>query len=298
MKPNYYLTTAIPYANANPHVGFALEILYADVMARYQRLLGKEVYFLTGTDEHGQKMLKTSKELGVSVENYAAEKSAKFQELADEWDISNDDFIRTTEERHMTRAQNFWRECLKTGDIFKKKYKGLYCVGCEGFKTEKDLVDGKCPDHHREPELIEEENYFFRLSRYQEPIEFLFEKNKKFVIPESRYKEMLNILKSGLEDVSISRSKEKLPWGIPVPDDDTQVMYVWFDALVNYISALGWPEDAVRFEKFWGTVERPNGVQIAGKDNLRQQSAMWQAMLLSAGLAHSKQIIIHEKPIA
>jgi methionyl-tRNA synthetase len=288
MKPTYYLTTAIPYANANPHVGFALEILYADVMVRYQRLLGKEIYFLTGTDEHGQKMLKTAKELGISVENYAAEKSAKFQELADEWDISNDDFIRTTEERHMTRAQNFWRECLKTGDIFKKKYKGLYCTGCESFKTEKDLVEGKCPDHNREPEMIEEENYFFRLSRYQEPIEFLFNKNKQFVIPESRYKEMLNILKGGLEDVSISRSKDKLPWGIPVPDDDTQVMYVWFDALTNYITALGYSsENEELFKKFWP------GIHLVGKEINRFHSLLWPAMLMSAGIDVPKQIAVH-----
>jgi methionyl-tRNA synthetase len=222
------------------------------------------------------------------VEEFAKEKSAKYQEMADEWNISNDDFIRTTEERHMVRAQNFWRECLKTGDIFKKKYKGLYCIGCEGFKTEKDLIGGKCPDHNREPEVLEEENYFFRLSRYQEPIEFLFQKNKDFIIPESRYKEMFNILKSGLEDISISRTKDKLPWGIPVPDDESQVMYVWFDALTNYITALGYGSDADElFQKFWPALH------VVGKEINRFHSLLWPAMLMSAGVDVPRQIAVH-----
>ena len=202
----YYITTAIPYANADPHIGFALELLYADVMARYQKLLGKDVYFLTGTDEHGQKMLKTAKEAGKSVEDFAQEKSAVYQMLADEWNISNNDFIRTTEERHIKSAREFWNRSLATGDIYKKSYTGLYCVGCEAFKTEKDLVDGKCPDHNKAPEILSEENYFFKLSKYQEPLQFLFEQNPQFVYPEHRFKEMRNILKEGLEDVSISRN--------------------------------------------------------------------------------------------
>jgi methionyl-tRNA synthetase len=288
MKDAFYITTTIPYANANPHVGFALEILYADVKARYERLLGKEVFFLTGTDEHGQKMMRTAKEAGVPVEEFAKEKSARFLELADEWNISNDDFIRTTEERHMTRAQAFWRACQETGDIYKKKYEGLYCVGCESFKTEKDIVNGKCPLHNRAPEVIQEENYFFRLSRYQEPLEFLFEKNKNFVVPESRYKEMLNILKSGLEDVSISRVKEHLPWGVPVPDDADQVMYVWFDALTNYITALGYSsEDEGMFKKFWP------GIHVVGKDVNRFHSLLWPAMLMSAGIELPRQVAVH-----
>src|SRR3989344_7419767 len=168
MKDKFYITTAIPYANADPHIGHALEILYADVMARYQRLLGKDVYFLTGTDEHGQKMLHTAKEAGQPVEKFAAEKSAKFLSLADQWNISNNDFIRTTEERHINGAQEFWKKSLATGDIYKKSYTGLYCVGCESFKTETDLVDGKCPIHHTVPEMLSEENYFFKLSKYQE----------------------------------------------------------------------------------------------------------------------------------
>ncbi len=289
MQDKYYLTTAIPYANADPHIGFALEILYTDVMARYQRLLGKDVYFLTGTDEHGQKMLKTAKELNRTVEEFSSEKSAKFLELADEWNISNNDFIRTTEDRHMKSAQEFWKQSLATGDIYKKSYTGLYCVGCESFKLETDLVDGKCPDHNKIPETLSEENYFFKLSKYQEPLEFLFEKNPEFVYPEHRFKEMKNILKNGLDDVSISRVKEKLPWGVAVPDDDTQVMYVWFDALTNYITALGWGSaNDELFKKYW-----PASAHVIGKEINRFHSLLWPAMLMSVGIDLPKQIAVH-----
>ena len=289
MKNKFYITTAIPYANADPHIGFALEILYADVMARYQRLLGKDVYFLTGTDEHGQKMLKTAKEAGKSVEDFAQGKSAVYQMLADEWNISNSDFIRTTEERHIKSAQEFWKSSLATGDIYKKSYTGLYCVGCEAFKTEKDLVEGKCPDHNKAPEILSEENYFFKLSKYQEPLQFFFEQHPEFVYPEHRFKEMRNILKEGLEDVSISRNKEKLPWGIPVPDDDTQVMYVWFDALTNYITALGWGSlNDELFKKYW-----PADAHVIGKEINRFHSLLWPAMLMSAGVDLPKQIAVH-----
>ncbi|MDO9509877.1 MAG: methionine--tRNA ligase [Candidatus Magasanikbacteria bacterium] len=287
-KEKFYLTTAIPYANASPHIGHALEMLYVDVMARYQRVLGKDVYFLTGADEHGQKILKTAKEKGIDVADFAAQNSAEFVNLADQWNISNNDFIRTTEERHMSRAQEFWKAAEKSGDIYKKKYSGLYCVGCEAYKTEKDLVDGKCPDHNKELELIEEENYFFKLSKYQEPLEFLFEKNKNFVYPESRYNEMYNILKRGLEDISISRSAEKLPWGIPVPGDESQVMYVWFDALTNYVTALDYSGEEKLFKKYW-----PADAHVIGKEINRFHSLMWPAMLMSAGLELPKQIAVH-----
>jgi methionyl-tRNA synthetase len=287
-KNNFYLTTAIAYVNAAPHIGFALELLYSDVMCRYQRLLGKEVRFLTGTDEHGQKIFKTAKEAGKDSREFVDETSAKFSELADLWNISNDDFIRTTQQRHIVGAQKFWLASLENGNIYKKTYKGLYCIGCESFKTEKDLINGKCPDHHREPELVEEENYFFKLSNYQEPLEFLFEQKKDFVYPESRYNEMYNILKNGLEDVSISRSVDKLPWGIPVPNDETQVMYVWFDALTNYITALGYgSSDETLFKKFWPAVH------VIGKEINRFHSLLWPAMLLSAGVELPKQIAVH-----
>src|SRR3989338_7330919 len=289
MPNKYYITTAIPYANADPHIGFALEILYADAMARYQRLLGKDVYFLTGTDEHGQKMYKTANEVGSTTEEYANLKSAQFQKLADLWNITNDDFIRTTEPRHMERAQKFWSASMESGDIYKKQYSGFYCYGCEAFKTEKDLIDDLCPDHHTKPEIISEENYFFKLSKYQEPLEFLFNDRPDFVYPENRYKEMKNILKNGLEDISISRSKEKLPWGIAVPGDDTQVMYVWFDALTNYITALGYgSDDDHLFKKYW-----PADAHVIGKEISRFHSLLWPAMLMSAGVELPRQIAVH-----
>ncbi len=288
MSNKYYLTTAIPYANADPHIGFALEILYSDTMARYQRLLGNEVYFLNGTDEHGQKMYKTAKEKGVAVAEYAQQESAKFQNLLDIWNISNDDFIRTTEQRHVERAQKFWEAVATNGDIYKKAYEGLYCVGCESFKTEKDLINGKCPDHNRIPEFLKEENYFFRLSRYQEPLEFLFKERTNFVWPISRHNEMVNLLKSGLDDISISRDKTKLPWGIPVPGDENQVMYVWFDALLNYLTAVGYKSsDDSLFKKWWPATH------VVGKDINRFHSLLWPAMLMSAGIEPPKQIAVH-----
>ncbi|MDO8499541.1 MAG: methionine--tRNA ligase [bacterium] len=289
MKEKYYITTAIPYVNANPHIGFALELLYTDVMARYQRLLGKEVRFLTGTDTHGQKILKTAKDAGRTVEEFAEEKSARYEELADCWNISNDDFIRTTEERHQIGAQKFWSESLKNGNIYKKEYVGLYCVGCESFKTEKDLVDEKCPDHNTIPETLKEENYFFRLSTFKEPLQFLFEENPGFVYPPSRFKEMFNILKQGLDDISISRVKDKLPWGIPVPGDDTQVMYVWFDALTNYVTALGYgAADDKLYNQFW-----PADAHVIGKEINRFHSLLWPAMLMSVGAEMPIQIAVH-----
>lgn len=284
----YYLTTAIPYANADPHIGHAILFLYADVMARYQRLLGQEVNFLAGTDEHGQKMYKTAKELGREPEEYAKEESAVYQRLLDEWNISNTDFIRTTEARHKTRAQKFWAAVAANGDIYKKAYVGLYCYGCESFKTEKDLVEGKCPDHHRAPEEVKEANYFFRLSRFQEPLEFLFKERPDFVLPEGRYREMHNILKEGLDDISISRDRAKLPWGIPVPGDDTQVVYVWFDALLNYITALGYGEaDQTLMQKWWPAVH------VVGKEINRFHSLLWPAMLMSAGVEVPRQVVAH-----
>lgn len=289
MPATYYITTAIPYANDNPHIGHAILFLYADVMARYQRLLGKDVYFLIGTDEHGQKMFRAAKAHGMPVEDYSSEKSAVFQKLADQWNISNDDFIRTTDKRHINGAQKFWEASLANGDIYKKKYAGLYCVGCEAYKTEKDLVDGKCPDHQKEPEVLEEENYFFRFSKYQKKLEDLFKKNPKFVHPSNRYNEMFNILKNGLEDISISRSTEKLTWGVPVPNDETQVMYVWFDALTNYITALGYGTDKMAlFDKYW-----PADAHVLGKEINRFHSLLWPAMLMSAGVELPKMIAAH-----
>lgn len=283
----YYITTTLPYVNAKPHVGFAMEIVRADVLARLHRQIGDEVFFNTGTDEHGQKIYQKAVEAKKTPQEYCDEFAAKFGILKEKLNLSYDNFIRTTDAHHLKAAQEFWKRSLDNGDIYKKIYKIKYCVGCELEKTDSELVNGKCPLHpSREIELIEEENYFFKFSKYQKPLLELYERNSELVIPSFRLKEMKLFVESGLQDFSISRVKAKMPWGVEIPGDDTQVMYVWFDALVNYISALGWPEDGERFDDWWP------GTQIAGKDNLRQQTAMWQAMLMSAGLPTSKQIYV------
>jgi len=290
MKNKFYITTTLPYVNAEPHIGFALEIIEADVLARFNRqLLGSEnVFFNTGTDEHGIKVFRKAEELGIDVQKYCDDKSKSFDELKEILNLSYDNFIRTTDGRHIEAAQEFWKRCDENGDIYKKTYKVKYCVGCELEKTDSELVDGKCPLHpNMELELIEEENYFFRFSKYQEKLLALYEKNPEFVLPKKRLNEVRSFVERGLQDFSISRLKSKMPWGVPVPGNEDQVMYVWFDALVNYISAIGWPNDNEKFEKWWPVV------QLAGKDNLRQQAAMLQAMLMSVGIENSKQIFIN-----
>lgn len=283
----FYITTTLPYVNSEPHIGFAAEIVRADIIARYQRTLGKEVFFNTGTDEHGQKIYNKALESGKDPQAYVDEYAAKFQVLEDTLDLSFNSFIRTTDPDHIKAAQEFWKLCDKNGDIYKKNYKIKYCVGCELEKSDSELVDGRCPLHPKQDlEIIDEENYFFAWSKYQQKLLELYEKNSNFIVPQHRLNEIKNFVASGLQDFSISRLKSKMSWGVPVPGDDEHVMYVWFDALVNYISCLGWPKDTKQFKKFWP------GVQVAGKDNLRQQTAMWQAMLMSAGLPNSKQVLI------
>lgn len=295
MSKPFYLTTTLPYVNAEPHIGFALEIVQADAIVRYRALLGDEIFFNTGTDEHGLKIYRKAEEEGKDPQAYVDFFAAKFKELKEKLDLYPGlTFIRTTDAKHKAAAQEFWRRCLANGDIYKKDYEVKYCVGCELEKTDSELEGGKCPIHpNLEIEVIKEENYFFRWSKYQQPLEELYAARPDFVVPDFRFNEIKAFVSRRLEDFSISRLKEKMPWGVPVPDDESQVMYVWFDALVNYISTLDWPQDEAKFEKFWGTKEKPNALQVAGKDNLRQQSAMWQAMLLSAGLPTSKQIVIH-----
>jgi len=294
MQNPFYITTTLPYVNADPHIGFALEIIQADALARHQRLLGNEVFFNTGTDEHGQKIFQKAIEENKDPQTYCNEYAAKFDRLKSALNLSYNAFIRTTDSHHIKAAQSFWTLCWQNGDIYKKLYKVKYCVGCELEKTDSELVEGKCPLHPaKELELREEENYFFRFSRYQQALLDLYQKYPDFVIPNWRLNEISNFVAKGLQDFSISRLKAKMPWGIPVPNDPEHVMYVWFDALINYISTLNWPDDNEKFEKFWGTKDNPKALQVAGKDNLRQQSAMWQAMLLSAGLPTSRHILIH-----
>ena len=291
MKP-FYLTTTLPYVNAEPHIGFALEIVQADIIARYRQLMGDDVFFNTGTDEHGLKIFRKAAEEGKDTQAYVDEYAAKFRSLKDKLNLFQDlHFIRTTDPHHKVAAQELWRRCLAKGDIYKKKYKGLYCVGDEMFLKETDLVNGKCPNHPTiDPIEIGEENYFFKLSAYQEKL-LAYLSGKEAIVPEWRREEAINFVSKGLEDFSISREKSRMSWGVPVPDDDTQVMYVWFDALTNYISTLGWPEDSGGlYEKFW---EKGETVQLAGKDQVRFQSIMWQAMLMSAGIKNTDKVVYH-----
>ncbi len=298
-KNRFYVTTAIPYVNAAPHIGFALEIVQADVIARYHRLIGDDTFFLSGTDENALKNVQAANKTKLTVRGFVSRKSRRFEALKAALNISfgnftrsTGDFIRTTEERHVKGAQKFWQACDRTGDIYKKKYRGLYCVGCEEFKTPKELVDGKCPEHGTVPESVEEENYFFRLSKYQKQLEELIEKDRLKIVPPSRKNEVLSFIKQGLEDFSISRSKERAAnWGIPVPDDPTQIIYVWFDALTNYITGLGYAEDEERFKKYW--LENPNRVHVIGKGIIRFHAVYWPAMLISAGLPLPTEIFVH-----
>lgn len=283
-----YITTTLPYVNSDPHIGFALETVQADSWVRAQRQMGHEVIFNTGTDEHGMKIYENAKAQKKDTQAYVDEYAAKFEKLKDALNLTYTHFIRTTDPHHKKAAQHFWEICLKNGDIYKKNYQIKYCVGCELAKTDSELVDGKCPLHPTKKIMfIDEENYFFRFSKYQDALLNHYEKHPDFVMPANRLQEVTNFVKGGLEDFSISRLKKNMPWGVAVPGDDEHVMYVWFDALINYISTLGWPEDEKNFNNFWP------GYQIAGKDNLRQQSAMWQAMLMSARLPPSKGIFIH-----
>ncbi len=291
MRKDFYLTTTLPYVNAEPHIGFALEMVQADITARYRKLMGCEVFFSTGTDEHGQKLFEAAKKAGKEPQEYVDEYAAKFRSLKEKLGLYEDlHFIRTTEPRHVAAAQEIWRRCDAAGDIEKRTYKGLYCVGDEAFVKESDLADGRCPNHPTMDLIeLEEENYFFLLSKYQEKLLKYLE--QPVVVPEWRRQEAINFVKQGLEDFSISRVKEKMPWGIAVPGDDSQVMYVWFDALTNYISTLGWPDDTKgNFEKFWANGEV---MQMAGKDQVRFQSIMWQAMLMSAGIKNTDKILYH-----
>lgn len=288
MARAFYLTTTLPYVNADPHIGFALEVVKADIIVRYQKLLGVDTFFNTGTDEHGQKIFQRAKEEGKNPQVYVDEYAAKFRALQKPLGLSEDiHFIRTTDHHHEAAAQEMWRRCEK--DIYKKKYKGLYCVGDEMFLKEGELVNGRCPNHpNLVPEVVEEENYFFKLSAYQGKLEEYLSR-EGVIVPGWRRLEALSFVKSGLEDLSISRDKSRLPWGVSVPGDDTQVMYVWFDALTNYVSTLGWPQDEKgNYKKYW---EDGEVTQIAGKDQVRFQSIIWQAMLMSAGIKTSDRVL-------
>lgn len=288
-KKSFYITTTLPYVNAEPHIGFALEVLQADALARWYRLSGHEVFFNTGSDEHGQKIFEAAQKEGKDVKEYVDHYASTFEKLKNSLNLSYDRFVRTTDPEHVKAAETMWHKCKEKGDIYEKDFEGLYCVGCERFLTERDMVEGKCAIHGTKPELLKEKNWFFKFSNYEKPLlEYL--NDPKVVIPDWRREEAINFVKEGLEDFSISRDKSRLSWGIPVPGDENQVMYVWFDALTNYISTLGWPNEEGNFKKFW---LEGHTLQMAGKDQVRFQSLMWQAMLLSAGVKNTDQIFYH-----
>lgn len=284
---NYFVTTSIPYVNGEPHLGHAMEFVMADVLARTARARGETVIFSTGTDEHGGKIAEKAAELKLKPQELSDQMSQKFRELIDELNVKPDRFIRTTDKGHEQRSQLVWKALEK--DIYKNKYVGWYCTGDEEFFTETVVKEnnGVCPDHNRPYEKIEEENYFFRLSNYAEEIRKRIKDNSFEVIPQSRRNEILSLLDSGLDDISISRPKDKIDWGIPVPGDASQVMYVWFEAVLNYITVLGYPEHA-DFKAFW-----PANVQVIGKGILRFHAAIFPGILLALGQPLAKQLYVH-----
>lgn len=284
---NYYVTTSIPYANGEPHLGHAMEFIYADVLARTARLRKQTTLYSTGTDEHGSKIAEKAAELNIEPKAFTDQISHKFIDLQKALNISNDRFIRTTDESHEKRAQIIWNNLQE--DIYKGSYEGWYCVGCETFAPEATVKahNGVCPDHNRPYEKLKEENYFFRLSKYARTIQEKIVSGEFKIVPETRKNEILYVIEQGLDDISISRPKDKISWGVPVPNDDTQVMYVWFEALLNYITVLGYPEHE-DFKKYW-----PANVQVVGKDILRFHAAIWPGILLGLGIPLPKALYVH-----
>lgn len=282
----FYCTTAIIYVNALPHVGHAYEMIATDALARYKRLTGHDVWFLTGTDENSLNAERKARELGLEPQVYVDQMVEGIKEVWAKLDISYDDFIRTTDDRHKRGCQDFFMRVYNNGDIYKGRYEGWYCVSCEVFYPEGQLVEGKCPVHQTTPEWMVEENYFFALSRYQERLLRYIAEHPDFIQPETRRNEIVSFIESGLEDFSISRSSTR--WGIPTPTDPAQVIYVWFDALLNYVTAAGYPHDMPRFEYLW-----PADVHIIGKDITRFHCIYWPAMLMSAGLPLPRQVFGH-----
>lgn len=279
----FYLTTSIAYINGEPHIGFAQEALAADVVARYHRnVSGDDTYFQTGADEHGFSVQMNAEKAGMESQEFVESLIGKFTGLSEQLNLTYDGFVRTTDEQHLKNAKEIWIKALENGYIYKKHYSGVYCVGCEAMKNKSDLINGRCPNHpNLVPEIVEEENWFFKLSEFGERLKKYYEKNPGFVQPDYRFNEIKSLVESGLEDVSISRPKEKLSWGIEVPNDSNHVMYVWFDALTNYL----YPK------KYW-----PADLHIIGKDILRFHAALWPAMLMAAGYSDDqlpKKIHVH-----
>ena len=286
----FYITTPIYYVNSEPHIGSAYTTIIADIIARYKRFMGYEVFFLTGTDEHGQKILQAAREAGKDPQEFCDELAEKFKKLWKDLKITNDYFIRTTDDSHMRTVQYFVKKMVENGDIYRGRYEGWYCVPCETFwkESEVETRDGEkiCPQCKRPVKWVSEENYFFKLSKYRDVLLDIFNSDPEFVEPDFRRNEMLRILEGGLEDLSITRTTFK--WGVPMPGDPDHVIYVWVDALINYVSAIGYPDDMERFEEFW-----PADVHLIGKEINRFHSIIWPAMLLSVGLEPPKKIFAH-----
>lgn len=290
MEKKFYLTTAIPYVNAMPHIGHALEFIEADAIARYRKINGGDVFLVTGADENSLKNVIAAEKAGVETKVLVGRNALLFQQMANRVNLEYDAFIHSSiESEHWEGVRRMWDLCEKKGDLYKKSYKGLYCVGCEQFYTEKELEGGLCPEHKTKPELVEEENYFFRLSKYQKQIEELIVSGKLRIIPDNRKNEMLTFIREGLEDFSVSRSvKRAKGWGVPVPGDSSQMIYVWFDALGIYLTGIGYGKDEEMFKKWW-----PADLHIIGKGIIKFHTLYWPGILLSAGLEIPKAIMIH-----
>jgi methionyl-tRNA synthetase len=284
---SFYVTTPIYYVNATPHVGHAYTTIAADILARHRRQRGEETFFLTGTDEHGSNIARVAEEAGLEPKEFADRNAATFLEMTRRINVSNDFFIRTTDERHEQLVQEFLQRIYDAGEIYEGVYAGLYCSRCESFYTEAELIDGKCPQHGIPPEWVEEKNYFFRLSAYQDRLLALYDENPEFVLPKFRANEARSFIEHGLDDISVSRATQR--WGVPVPWDPDQVVYVWVDALINYWSALAFAREGEDLrERFWPEVHH-----LLAKDILKFHCVIWPALLMGAGISVPKQLFVH-----
>jgi methionyl-tRNA synthetase len=290
----FYITTAIPYVNGDPHLGHALEVVQADVLARHRRLRGDVVRFLSGTDDNALKNVDAALAAGLPVAEFVADKAQRFADLAEPLQVSTDDFIRTSSDpRHQPGVERLWAACAEAGDLYQRDYGGLYCSGCEAFVSPADLHDGFCPEHNDAPELIVERNWFFRLSRYEDALFELMESGHLRIEPEHRRNEVLSFIRAGLSDFSISRARERAHgWGISVPGDPSQVIYVWFDALANYITALDFRDEGEAYEEWWR--ESDERLHVIGKGIIRFHAIYWPAILLSAGQPLPTTIFVHD----
>ncbi len=290
MTGKFYLTTAIPYVNAAPHIGHALEFVQTDAIARYHAAKGMDVALVTGSDENSLKNVHAAEAKGITPAQLCEQNAEIFKTMADKIGLSYTSFQRTSmKDSHWPGVNKLWELCAKSGDVYKKKYRGLYCVGCECFYEESELPEGVCPEHKKKPEVVEEENYFFRLSKYQAQLEELVASDKIKILPQTRKNEVLSFIRSGLQDFSISRSVNRAKgWGVPVPGDESQIQYVWFDALSTYITGIGYGTDEQKFKRYW-----PADAHVIGKGILRFHAVYWPAMLLSAGLAPPKSVFVH-----